>query len=327
MATILHTGLRTTIHIASLVAPHTVGRAAFWYACRTSPPTTPTTETGRDLLARAQHRLAAATRRDIAYADVAHDAGRDGAGAARRAHVATYTFDPAGGDIQGTVALVHGWTGSAAVMTGFVEPLTRAGYRVVAIDLPGHGASSGRLLNVPLGVAALAAVHAVTGPWRAMVGHSFGGFVAMALAAGAVAHRPRVAVDRLVLIAVPHSARMFFDVIGRRLGLGTRAQRAMDAVVIDLTGRPIETFEGTHMLAAAGVPTLVLHAPDDRDVPFTGAERLAVAPGATLVPIPGAGHRRIIHTRAAIAAATWFVTAEHADSRSDHGSGDVRSPA
>jgi len=43
---------------------------------------------------------------------------------------------------------MHGWGGARAQMTGFVEPLLAAGYRVVAYDQPAHGESDGRMTNI-----------------------------------------------------------------------------------------------------------------------------------------------------------------------------------
>lgn len=41
------------------------------------------------------------------------------------------------------VLLVHGWGDSSRSMGAFVTPLIDAGFRVVAMDLPGHGSTSG----------------------------------------------------------------------------------------------------------------------------------------------------------------------------------------
>ncbi|HEY6073502.1 MAG TPA: alpha/beta fold hydrolase, partial [Anaerolineales bacterium] len=46
------------------------------------------------------------------------------------------------------VLLMHGWGGSRAQMTGFVDPLLEAGYGVVAYDQPAHGESEGRMTNL-----------------------------------------------------------------------------------------------------------------------------------------------------------------------------------
>src|SRR5689334_10945099 len=55
--------------------------------------------------------------------------------------MATYTW---GSDADPTVMVVHGFASSARdnwVNTGWVRDLTAAGYRVLAVDLRGHGAS------------------------------------------------------------------------------------------------------------------------------------------------------------------------------------------
>src|SRR5215470_10874422 len=53
------------------------------------------------------------------------------------------------------VLLVHGWGGNAGHLAGFVDPLLAAGFRAVAVDLPGHGRSAGRRSSAVHGAAAL----------------------------------------------------------------------------------------------------------------------------------------------------------------------------
>ena len=52
------------------------------------------------------------------------------------------------GESGPAVLLMHGWGGARAQMTGFVNPLLSAGYRVVAYDQPAHGESDGKLTNL-----------------------------------------------------------------------------------------------------------------------------------------------------------------------------------
>ncbi|HEV7501330.1 MAG TPA: alpha/beta hydrolase, partial [Vicinamibacteria bacterium] len=60
------------------------------------------------------------------------------------------------------VYLVHGWGGRAEQLGAFVGPLTARGYRVVAVDGPGHGASAGQLSSAPeIGRALATVVRAV----------------------------------------------------------------------------------------------------------------------------------------------------------------------
>lgn len=309
----VHGLTRRAVALASAIAPRSVGRAVFWRSCRTT-----SAPVGGPVAEKAEQRLAAAASQRVAF---------------NGGHLQTYVFDPEPssdrGECQGTIALVHGWTGRAAFMAAFAGPLNEAGFRVVAIDLPGHGASDGRLLHVPLGVAALHAVHQATGPWYGIVGHSFGGLVAMSLASGRVIGVEPVRVERLVLMASPDSARFIFELLGAAIGLGQRAQTAMNDMVVEVAGRPIEDYDGADMLRAAGARTLVLHAPDDREVPYACAQRLAAGathhpPLVTLTPVPGVGHRRILYAPAAIELVSAFMSAP---GRIDHGQIDPISAA
>jgi pimeloyl-ACP methyl ester carboxylesterase len=83
-----------------------------------------------------------------------------------------------------TVVLIHGFCEDHRVWDGFVGPLAQA-HRVLAVDLPGFGQSP--LLDRPLQMAHLAealqatlVAHGVERPL--LVGHSLGGYVALAYA-------------------------------------------------------------------------------------------------------------------------------------------------
>jgi pimeloyl-ACP methyl ester carboxylesterase len=72
------------------------------------------------------------------------------------------------------VLLMHGWGGSRAQMTGFVDPLLFAGYRVVAYDQPAHGESDGKLTNLLEIAPTLDLLAQREGPFHAILAHSFG---------------------------------------------------------------------------------------------------------------------------------------------------------
>ena len=84
------------------------------------------------------------------------------------------------------LVLVHGITESRRTWDPLLAPLLAAGYRVIAVDLRGHGGSS-RVAPYDLGTMAadLGAVLQVEGADDALlVGHSLGGAVVSAYAAG-----------------------------------------------------------------------------------------------------------------------------------------------
>jgi pimeloyl-ACP methyl ester carboxylesterase len=73
-----------------------------------------------------------------------------------------------------TILLMHGWGGSRAQMTGFVDPLLSAGYRVVAYDQPAHGESDGKLTNLLEIAPTMDIIAKHEGNFDAIIAHSFG---------------------------------------------------------------------------------------------------------------------------------------------------------
>jgi pimeloyl-ACP methyl ester carboxylesterase len=69
---------------------------------------------------------------------------------------------------------MHGWGGARAQMTGFVEPLLSAGYRVVAYDQPAHGESTGTATNILEITPTMDLVMQKEGPFESIIAHSFG---------------------------------------------------------------------------------------------------------------------------------------------------------
>lgn len=287
--------IRPFVRISSLIAPKATGHLAFKAFC-TPPRAKP--RTARNGAAKsAQARLDGATRHAIPYPC---------------GSVTAYVFEPADAaefaTPAPTVLLLHGWTGEAAFMTAFVPPLLQAGFRVVAYDLPAHGTSSGAELNLPLGVASLAAVARAFGPLHAIVTHSFGGAIAMAALAGSVPGQPEVTARRLAMIAAPSSMTEITRQFGATLGLGRRGQAALERRIHVVAGNPVQAFEGRDQLAAIGLPTLLVHCRDDRELGFHHARALAEAgPFVTLEPMKGLGHRRILQARPVVESVTRFV--------------------
>ena len=78
------------------------------------------------------------------------------------------------GNTGPAVLLMHGWGGARAQMTGFVDPLLFAGYRVVAYDQPAHGESDGKVTNLLEIAPTMDLVMQREGKFDAIIAHSFG---------------------------------------------------------------------------------------------------------------------------------------------------------
>jgi pimeloyl-ACP methyl ester carboxylesterase len=293
--------IRVLFALAEHLAPRATGRAAFALFSRT-PPRGQGTDKERKALASAEPVMREARRHSLktpAGVVVVHDFAT---GHARRG--------------APTVLVLHGWGSRAAHMAGIIAQLDHAGFRVIALDLPGHGESGGRSLNMATAVRAVAETEAWFGPFASMVGHSFGGAVAANAIVGSVRGVAPVAAKRLVMVSSPSSMPSLFKDFGRFLNLGTRTQTALADRVERLAGRPLEEFVVANQLVGATLPVLVLHAPDDKEIPAKEAVALAAAgPHVQLEWKPGIGHRRILSDCGVAERIVEFLTAPEAAHR------------
>ncbi len=233
------------------------------------------------------------------------------------ATVVAYDWDPlAGRNERGCVLLVHGWTGRALVMGAFVEPLRNAGFRVVALDLPAHGDSTGEQLNLAIGARAVQAVAKTLGPFTGAIAHSFGGPVTLLAAEGGLPLAGAMGLDRLVMVSCPNSLGAITRYFGTEVGLSERAIQAMEGEVLRIAGRPVSEFACDGFLGRIGIPALVIHDDGDAEVPIADAHAIvASAPHARLLTTVGLGHRRIIFAPSVTREAVAFLAAQAGSAR------------
>jgi pimeloyl-ACP methyl ester carboxylesterase len=223
--------------------------------------------------------------------------------------IKVYSWSATGRDVAlGRVLLVHGWTGRAAVMGAFVEPLRSAGFDVVALDLPAHGESTGSILNLAIGARAVQAVADAHGPFTCAVAHSFGGPIVLLAAEGGEPLAKPMPVERLVLIACPNALDEITQAFGDAVGLSPAAIEAMEGEILRIAGRPVAEFRCDAFLPRTGALALVIHDGEDVEVPVANATAIvAGAPTARHFRTEGLGHRRIIFAPRVVAAAAAFL--------------------
>lgn len=227
--------------------------------------------------------------------------------------LALHEFRPLRGCSAGTVLVIHGWRSRTEYMRALIDGYRDAGFKVVSLDLPGHGGSPGRALDMARAVEAAHLAGQWFGPFAAIVGHSFGGAVTVNATAGSIARFAPLEANRLVLIAAPNSMPRLFREFGRHVRLGPAGYRAMEARVERVTGTPLRDFDNGKMLARLPVPTLVVHALDDREVPETEARAMASAGDhVRMLWANGLGHRRILSDASVVREAVEFAVAEAA---------------
>jgi pimeloyl-ACP methyl ester carboxylesterase len=200
-----------------------------------------------------------------------------------------------------TVALLHGWEGRASQLGAFAPPLVASGFRVVALDAPGHGDSPGRSSSLVALGDALRALGRRFGPFAGVIAHSAGSPAAIhALTRG-------LAAGRLVVVAPGVDLEGFSREFARLFGLSEAVRKGMQRRVERKVGVSWNDLDPRRAPADVRVPLLVIHDRGDREAPFAGGESLARAWGARLLATEGLGHTRILWDEAVVAATTEFL--------------------
>ncbi|HEX6563435.1 MAG TPA: alpha/beta fold hydrolase [Chthoniobacterales bacterium] len=204
------------------------------------------------------------------------------------------------GNGEQRVLLVHGWAGKAAQFFALISALLEHGFSVVAFDAPAHGNSSGVFASGPAFARAARMVDERHGPFYAVVAHSLGATAAsIALAQGLRAQRavllaPAGFIEPLLETFI--KLRELPDPLAGALRERFAARYPAGIISVPLLAKAFE------------IPALILHDPDDGELPFSHGESIADSwPGATLVPASGAGHWRILRDQSVIERTVAFL--------------------
>jgi len=201
------------------------------------------------------------------------------------------------------VLLLHGWESRANHMVAFVPALVQAGFRAIALDAPAHGESPGEVTDVLDYGRAVAAAAAHFGPLAAVIAHSFGSAAAL----HAYAHGVRVQAS--VHLCGPASLTRVLQRAGAAGGLDAASITRIEALMAEHLGAPLSVMDLNSLRAGMVHPVLILHDPDDPELPVSESHALAQAwPGSTLSLVPGVGHRRILREPSVISSAVRFIT-------------------
>jgi pimeloyl-ACP methyl ester carboxylesterase len=193
------------------------------------------------------------------------------------------------------VLLMHGWGGARAQMTGFVDPLLFAGYRVVAFDQPAHGESDGKTTNLLEIAPAMDLIAQQEGSFHAIIAHSFGTLITS---------------YALVNRSFPPPARLvYFGAFNRLMDSLPRFQvlaRFPDEIIDGLRRMIYQSFgqdvlgsiTNEFMTPQIDIPALMFHDVADNVTPVEDSRAIArVWKNAQLIETEGLGHRGALQAK------------------------------
>ncbi len=199
------------------------------------------------------------------------------------------------GESGPTVLLMHGWGGARAQMTGFVEPLLSAGYRVVAYDQPAHGESDGKTTNVLEIAPTMDLVMQREGKFDAIIAHSFGTLII----SYALTKRNFPPPSRLVYFG---AFNRLLDSLPRFQALANLPDEIIDGLrnmIYENFGRGVlDAIVNESMTPQINIPALMFHDKADNVTPVEDSRAIAAAwKSAQFIETEGLGHRGALQSK------------------------------
>lgn len=202
------------------------------------------------------------------------------------------------------VLLIHGWNGRGTQISPYAKSLVEKGFRVVALDGPGHGSSPGNFTTPTHFAKFIQDAQAELAPTGAhsIIAHSFGGGCAvLAISRG-------LKTKSLVLVASPAFYERMVKFFGRSFGLNEKSQAALEVLVEKASGIKPSDLNIAKLASKLTIPVLVVHDEGDNAVDFMSATAITEAyEGARLLQTQGLGHRRILKDQKVIAEVVDFI--------------------
>lgn len=190
-----------------------------------------------------------------------------------------------------TILLVHGWESHIGRMLPLVMPLVSAGFRVVALDSPGHGQSPGMLTTMYDVGEAVYNAGVQLGPVHAIVANSFGAAATMTMLAREVDIQPA----RLVLVSPMTHFEQHMDIYQRLLGIEGRLEANMRSVLQRRLPLSIERFDVAEAVTRVSSLALIIHDIHDPVIPVQAARHVADKwANAALIETSHLGHKKLI---------------------------------
>ena len=206
------------------------------------------------------------------------------------------------------VLLMHGWGGARAQMTGFVDSLLFAGYRVVAYDQPAHGDSTGKMTNLLEIAPTMELIAKQEGNFHAVIAHSFGTLIT----SYTLVNRNFPPPARLVYFG---AFNQLLDSLPRfqvLAGLSDEIMEGLRAMIYENFGKEVlDTIVNEKLAPQIHIPALMFHDVADNVTPVEDSQSIARDwKHARLIQTERLGHRGALQSKSIHEQVVKFLKAE-----------------
>ena len=201
------------------------------------------------------------------------------------------------------VLLVHGWAGDQSDMFSYVPILTASGFRVVTMDLPAHGESSGDCASIEQLADGILTVGRYFDRLKAIIGHSVGSAaLSMAITKGLV-------VDKAVLLAPPESYENFARYFAMTKGLNPDQ---VEEMIGHLRAAGVRVnITTSELVATFDLPGLIVHSSDDQIISAKTSQIISQKwTNSIFLPVHELGHRGVLRDQNVISTVCDFISSK-----------------
>lgn len=186
------------------------------------------------------------------------------------------------------VVLAHGWGGTSASLGAMATAIAAAGFKVVAVDAPGHGFDRQATSDLFQMAATLGAVADVYDEPHTVVAHSLGAMASLV----AFENSPP---PRAVFLAPGLDVNQLLDTFSDRAQLLPWTSRSLRRKIRRFVGEKWATISTGSDLDWGDTKLLLIHDPADQQTHFHASAALAAKRRDThLVVAQGLGHRGVL---------------------------------
>jgi esterase/lipase len=215
----------------------------------------------------------------------------------KKIHVATWGTGRA-------VLAIHGWAGRGTQFRKFILPLQQAGFKLVAIDGPAHGKSSGSRTEIREFSKVISAVYEKEDAC-AIVAHSFGGVASLYAMSEGLNNTIQIN------IASPTIGEEIIQTYIKAVGASQNIADAFKKYIIKKTGQPFEYFSALAIEKRIKheANMLLVHDEEDAEVPVHHPLTLQKQNTSIQTLITkGLGHNRILKDESVIDKIVTFIS-------------------
>lgn len=185
------------------------------------------------------------------------------------------------------ILFLHGWRSNSFHWKKYIENMSQEDCTIYAIDAPGHGASGGKILYVPMYSEVIQQLINSLGKVDIVIAHSMGSFSIL----HALYTSPQLLIERLVIMASPGKGRDFITFFKDTLRLSDRSVKALLNYFEEKLGEPIDFFSAPKFASLLTIPGLIVHDKEDPEAPYNYAVQIHQAwVKSKLFTTSGLGH-------------------------------------